>query len=376
MGARTGNQGKLLQKLGSVFEIFYFVQNSRRTSSCWQKAMCLPGQKRKVWFSSPPPFLFLPSVTCVQVWISGQMDLSPGINPVNILKPWGLPVPLLHMIRHRDSRAGNCKYCAKILTYWVLTREMIKCSVTFLNISIYLPIAILNRYSTVVPRITTLSRSSEITVEWKHRKAKIKKPLKRIKTWLMSSNQLRTHCPAKNLHRGGHFLVPVQRKIAPKHSGEPFWAPGGHFENPTIGCFDLREAKIGFWNREPIIAQRNSPIQNIILRLQKPRCNADSSLNRAPVLRGTTVFKDHDHSYARSFFPNWDYKRVIIWRAREACREDWGRTWPRENEKDWDGNGEFNYGRRTGEWNQGAGSCSRGGKRYLQYAGLCLLCQI
>ena len=69
----------------------------------------------------------------------------------------------------------------------------------------------------MVPRVTMLIRSSEIDVERKRRKAKIKKPLKRIKTWLMRSNQLRTHHPVKILHR-----VPVQRKMAPKHSGEPF----------------------------------------------------------------------------------------------------------------------------------------------------------
>ena len=60
---------------------------------------------------------------------------------------------------------------------------------------------------TVMPRITTLIRSSEIAVERKVVKQKIKKPLKRIKTWLMRSNRLRTHHPAKILHR-----VPVQRK--------------------------------------------------------------------------------------------------------------------------------------------------------------------
>ena len=76
--------------------------------------------------------------------------------------------------------------------------------------------------NTILPRITTLIPSSEIVVERKRRKAKIKKPLKCIKTWLMSSNWLRTHHPAKILHKGGHFRVSVQQKMALKHSREPF----------------------------------------------------------------------------------------------------------------------------------------------------------
>ena len=53
--------------------------------------------------------------------------------------------------------------------------------------------------------ITTLIHSSEIAVERKCRKAKLKSPLKFIETRSMHSNGLKTHCPAKILHRGGHF---------------------------------------------------------------------------------------------------------------------------------------------------------------------------
>ena len=67
---------------------------------------------------------------------------------------------------------------------------------------------------TVLPRITTLIRSSEIAVESKRRNAKIKSPLKRIKTRLMRSNGLETHRPAKILHRAA-ILVAVLRGICP-----------------------------------------------------------------------------------------------------------------------------------------------------------------
>ena len=67
-----------------------------------------------------------------------------------------------------------------------------------------------NKY-TVVPRITTLIRSSEIAVEHKRRNAKIKKPLKGIKTRLMHSNGLKTHCPAKILHTAAIFSACLAR---------------------------------------------------------------------------------------------------------------------------------------------------------------------
>ena len=59
--------------------------------------------------------------------------------------------------------------------------------------------------STMVPRITTLIRSSEIAVERKRCNAKRKNPLKRIKTRLMHSNGLETHRPVKILHRVAIF---------------------------------------------------------------------------------------------------------------------------------------------------------------------------
>ena len=77
-----------------------------------------------------------------------------------------------------------------------------------------------------MPRITTLIRSSEITVERKRRKAKIKKPLKRIKTWLMRSNRLRTHRSAKILHGAAIFGCLCSEK----------WllnTVGSHFEHPA-----------------------------------------------------------------------------------------------------------------------------------------------
>ena len=79
---------------------------------------------------------------------------------------------------------------------------------------------------TVVPRLTTLIRSSEITVERKRHKAKFKKPLKCIKTRLMHSNGLKTHCPVKILHTAAIFGACIARN--PSLS-----TAGSHFEHPV-----------------------------------------------------------------------------------------------------------------------------------------------
>ena len=67
----------------------------------------------------------------------------------------------------------------------------------------------------MVPRITTLIRSSEIAVERKRRKAKIKSPLKRIETPSVRSSGLETHRPVKILHRAAIFVA-VLRGIRPR----------------------------------------------------------------------------------------------------------------------------------------------------------------
>ena len=78
----------------------------------------------------------------------------------------------------------------------------------------------------MVPRLTMLIHSSEIAVEQKRRKAKIKNQLKRIKAQLMHSNGLKTHRPAKILHTTAIFGACIA------------WNPslstaGSHFEHPA-----------------------------------------------------------------------------------------------------------------------------------------------
>ena len=79
---------------------------------------------------------------------------------------------------------------------------------------------------TVVPRLTTLIHSSEIAVERKCRKVKIKNPSKRIKTRLMRSNELKTHPPTKTLHTAAIFGACIARN--PSLS-----TAGSHFEHPV-----------------------------------------------------------------------------------------------------------------------------------------------
>ena len=69
----------------------------------------------------------------------------------------------------------------------------------------------LNICHTVVPHLMTLIHSSEIAVERKHRKAKIKNPLKCIKTRLMCSSGLKTHRPTKILHTAAIFGACIAR---------------------------------------------------------------------------------------------------------------------------------------------------------------------
>ena len=80
-------------------------------------------------------------------------------------------------------------------------------------------------YNIVVPRLTTLIRSSEIAVEPKRRKVKLKNPLKHIKTRLMCSNGLKTHRPAKILHTAAIFGACIVRNPA-------LSTAGSHFEHP------------------------------------------------------------------------------------------------------------------------------------------------
>ena len=135
--------------------------------------------------------------------------------------------------------------------------------------------------STVVPRITTLIRSSEIAVEWKRRNAKIKSSLKRIKTHLMHSNGLETHSPVKILHRAAIFSACAVRNPSQKTAGSHFIYPVAILKPPISWRKIVILWRIGSRSREPIIAMRKKPIQTIILRsqlwLQKDRCNAVSS---------------------------------------------------------------------------------------------------
>ena len=85
----------------------------------------------------------------------------------------------------------------------------------------------------MVPRITTLIRSSEIAVERK-RNAKRKKPLKRIKTVQRRSSI------------GQPFSLPVQRGIRPRKQRGPFCLPGGHFETADQLLENRRFAKNRF----------------------------------------------------------------------------------------------------------------------------------
>ena len=101
-----------------------------------------------------------------------------------------------------------------------------------------------------MPCITMLIHSSEIAVELKLRNAK----LKRIKTRIMRSYGLETHCPAKILHSAAIFAACAMRSPSQKTAGSHF-LPGGHFETAYQLAENRRFARIGSQSREPIIAK-------------------------------------------------------------------------------------------------------------------------
>ena len=55
----------------------------------------------------------------------------------------------------------------------------------------------------------------------------------------MRSNELKTHCPAKILHTAAILGACIARNPSKNTAGS-------HFENPTISCFDRRNAKNRF----------------------------------------------------------------------------------------------------------------------------------
>ena len=81
-------------------------------------------------------------------------------------------------------------------------------------------------HNTVVPHLMTIIRSRKIAVKRKHRKAKLKSPLKRIENPSMRSNGLKTHRPAKILHTAAIFGACIARN--PSLS-----TAGSHFKHPA-----------------------------------------------------------------------------------------------------------------------------------------------
>ena len=99
-------------------------------------------------------------------------------------------------------------------------------------------------HSTVVPRITTLIRSSEIAVEQKRRNTKIKNPLKRIKTR-----------PAKILHRAAILGGCLVRNLSQKTAGSHFIYLVALLKPPVSCPKIVILRRIGSQSREPIIAK-------------------------------------------------------------------------------------------------------------------------
>ena len=140
-----------------------------------------------------------------------------------------------------------------------------------------------------MPCITTLIRSSEITIARKHHNAE-KNTLKCIKTRLIRSNGLKTHRPAKILHRAAIFGGCIARNLFQKTAGSRFIYPTAILK-PPISCRKIVILRrIGSWSREPIIAKWKKPIQTIVLWSQKRCRNAVSSQCGAIVKWGMTVF--------------------------------------------------------------------------------------
>ena len=102
----------------------------------------------------------------------------------------------------------------------------------------------------------------------------------------MRSYGLKTYLLNENPPYDGHFSCPVSEESVPV-------LRGGHFGTADQLGEKHRYAKIGKRNSLPIIAKRFSPIGNIVMRSQKQlqilHRYANSSLNGAPVMRGTTV---------------------------------------------------------------------------------------
>ena len=117
----------------------------------------------------------------------------------------------------------------------------------------------LSNVTTVVPYLTTIIRSRKIAIKQKHRKTKLKTPLKCIETRSVCSNGVKTHRPGKILHTAAIFAACIARNPS-------LYTAGSHFKHPAAilktrsAVFDRRKVKIGSRSREPIIAKRNPPI--------------------------------------------------------------------------------------------------------------------
>ena len=68
---------------------------------------------------------------------------------------------------------------------------------------------------------------------------------------------------------GRAFLGACAAKMLPKNSGEPFWGARGHFENPTISCFDHCNAKNRFPKQGTDCREANFPHRNIIKQIHR-----------------------------------------------------------------------------------------------------------
>ena len=88
---------------------------------------------------------------------------------------------------------------------------------------------------TVVPRLTTIIHSRKIAIQWKHRKTKLKTPLKHIDTRSMRSSGVKTHCPAKILHTAAIFTACIARNPSLNTAGSHFNYPAAILKSP-INC--------------------------------------------------------------------------------------------------------------------------------------------
>ena len=112
---------------------------------------------------------------------------------------------------------------------------------------------------TVVPRLTTIIRSRKITVKRKHRKTKIKSPLKCIENLSVHSNGLKTHSPAKSLHTAAILAACIAMNPSLNTAGSHFSYPVAILKLP-ISCLKIIVLqRIGFRSREPISSQCEIP---------------------------------------------------------------------------------------------------------------------